>query len=127
MKWFVGIKLSLDISDNNNTDSKSQFSQETSQAQASEASVSYSLKLEALKNCLSLSCVSPVKECKVHIQFKCRSPANNINKAKTCFELMLSIGCPGEEDFIRLSVFNKASETSKSEKENAAFEKIERF
>lgn len=40
---------------------------------------------------------------------------------------MFLIGCFGEEDFIRLLVFNKVLEILKLEKENVVFEKIERF
>lgn len=115
----------LDTSENNNTDSESQFSQETSLSQASEASVSYSLKFEALNKILSLSGVSPIKKCKVHLQnSSVRTQQHNINKAKTYSELMLSTVCPGEEDFIRSSVLDKASGTSNSEKENATLETL---
>lgn len=74
---------------------------------------------------MSLSGVSPIKKCKVHLQnSSVRTQQHNINKAKTYFELMLSTVCPGEEDFIRSSVLDKASGTSKSEKENATLETL---
>lgn len=60
----------IKISENNNTDSESQFSQETLLSQA-------------------------IKECKVHIQSSSeRTQQRYISKAETCFELMLSTVCP---------------------------------
>lgn len=74
---------------------------------------------------MSLSGVSPIKECKVHIQSSsARTQQRYISKAKTCFELMLSTVCPGEEDFVRSSVLDASSGTSKSENENATLETL---